>query len=182
MASVRRPQVTIARARRGTWRVHAVNGAGSWVGTPRGTCWRTVPTATHQPVPSHAAQLLDPAGGGGAKEGTGFDVAKTGDARVALIGFPSVGKSTLLSTLTGTESTAAAYEFTTLTCIPGNIMHRGTKIQLLDLPGIIEGAAHGRTCPPACAHALLFLCARGADGAPARHPVLFVVQAAAAVK
>jgi small GTP-binding protein len=88
-------------------------------------------------------QLLEP-GGAGAKESTGFDVAKTGDARVALIGFPSVGKSTLLSTLTGTESTAAAYEFTTLTCIPGNIMHRGTKIQLLDLPGIIEGAAHGR--------------------------------------
>ena len=29
-------------------------------------------------------------------------------------------------------------------CIPGNIMHKGTKIQLLDLPGIIEGAAHGK--------------------------------------
>ena len=38
-----------------------------------------------------------------------------------------------------TESLVAAYEFTTLTCIPGNIMYRGTKIQLLDLPGIIEG-------------------------------------------
>lgn len=89
-------------------------------------------------------QLLEPAGGGGASAGVGFDVSKSGDARVALIGFPSVGKSTLLSTLTGTESSAAAYEFTTLTCIPGNIMHKGTKIQLLDLPGIIEGAAHGR--------------------------------------
>ena len=89
-------------------------------------------------------QLLEPGGGGGAREGEGFDVSKTGDARVALIGFPSVGKSTLLSVLTGTESTAAAYEFTTLTCIPGNIYVRGTKIQLLDLPGIIEGAAHGK--------------------------------------
>lgn len=88
-------------------------------------------------------QLLEPAGGG-AQAGTGFDVSKAGDARVALIGFPSVGKSTLLSMLTGTESTAAAYEFTTLTCIPGNVMHKGTKIQLLDLPGIIEGAAQGK--------------------------------------
>ncbi len=71
-------------------------------------------------------------------------MGKTGDARVALIGFPSVGKSTLLTELTGTKSEAASYEFTTLTCIPGNIMHKGTKIQLLDLPGIIEGAAHGK--------------------------------------
>jgi hypothetical protein len=76
--------------------------------------------------------------------GDGFDVPKTGDARVALIGFPSVGKSTLLSALTNTSSEAASYEFTTLTCIPGNMDVNGTRIQLLDLPGIIEGAAHGR--------------------------------------
>lgn len=88
-------------------------------------------------------QLLEPGGSGG-KEGAGFEVGKTGDARVALIGFPSVGKSTMLTVLTGTASSAAAYEFTTLTCIPGNIMHKGTKIQLLDLPGIIEGAAQGK--------------------------------------
>ena len=50
----------------------------------------------------------------------------------------------LLSKLTGTSSEAAAYEFTTLTCIPGNIFYKGTKIQLLDLPGIIEGAAYGK--------------------------------------
>lgn len=57
-------------------------------------------------------------GGGGASE-RGFEVSKSGDTRVGLIGFPSVGKSTLLTKLTGTFSLAAGYEFTTLTAIPG---------------------------------------------------------------
>jgi uncharacterized protein len=82
-------------------------------------------------------------GGGSGGAGEGFDVARNGDARVALIGFPSVGKSTLLGALTTTESEAADYEFTTLTCIPGVLNYKGSKIQVLDLPGIIEGAAHG---------------------------------------
>merc|ERR1712151_415311 len=55
-----------------------------------------------------------------------------------------VGKSSLLTALTGVKSEAAAYEFTTLTCIPGVIHYNDTKIQLLDLPGIIMGAAQGR--------------------------------------
>ncbi|KIP06929.1 hypothetical protein PHLGIDRAFT_90259 [Phlebiopsis gigantea 11061_1 CR5-6] len=91
----------------------------------------------------YRAQLLEPtskSSGGG----TGFDVQKSGDARVALIGFPSVGKSTLLSKCTHTQSEAAAYEFTTLTAIPGVIEYQGARIQLLDLPGIVEGASEGR--------------------------------------
>lgn len=60
-----------------------------------------------------------------------------------------MGKSTILTVLTGTKSEAAAYEFTTLTCIPGVIHYNDAKIQLLDLPGIIEGAAEGKgTCLP----------------------------------
>ena len=50
----------------------------------------------------------------------------------------------MLNTITKTESAAASYEFTTLTCIPGVIEYQGAKIQLLDLPGIIEGAAQGK--------------------------------------
>lgn len=91
----------------------------------------------------YRAQLLEPSGKSGGK-GEGFDVMKSGDARVALIGFPSVGKSTLLSTITETTSEVAAYEFTTLTCVPGVIKYEGAEIQLLDLPGIIEGAAQGK--------------------------------------
>ncbi|KAI4457151.1 developmentally-regulated gtp-binding protein 2 [Holotrichia oblita] len=90
----------------------------------------------------YRSQLLEPQKK--SEKGEGFDVLKSGDARVALIGFPSVGKSTLLSTLTKTESEAASYEFTTLTCIPGVIEYNGANIQLLDLPGIIEGAAQGK--------------------------------------
>ncbi|CAG8693501.1 11867_t:CDS:10, partial [Gigaspora rosea] len=91
----------------------------------------------------YRVQLLEPSKSGGVK-GEGFDVMKSGDARVALIGFPSVGKSTLLNKLTKTHSEAGAYEFTTLTCIPGKIEYNGANIQLLDLPGIIEGAAQGK--------------------------------------
>ncbi len=36
------------------------------------------------------------------------------------------------------------YEFTTLTCIPGNLVYNDVRIQLLDLPGIIEGASQGK--------------------------------------
>ena len=74
----------------------------------------------------------------------GFDVSKTGIARIGFIGFPSVGKSTLMSRLTGVFSEIAAYEFTTLTTIPGVITYNGAKIQILDLPGIIEGAKDGK--------------------------------------
>ncbi len=86
------------------------------------------------------AQAHAKASGGG----PGFEVKKSGDASVALVGFPSVGKSSLISQLTEADSNIGDFAFTTLTCIPGLMEHRGAKIQILDLPGLIKGAAEGK--------------------------------------
>ncbi|XP_065846574.1 developmentally-regulated GTP-binding protein 2-like [Oscarella lobularis] len=91
----------------------------------------------------YRSQLLETTSKTAAK-GEGFDVMKSGDARVALVGFPSVGKSTLLNKVTKTHSESASYEFTTLTVIPAGLRVNGANIQLLDMPGIIEGASQGK--------------------------------------
>ncbi len=80
----------------------------------------------------------------GSGGGQGWEVRKTGDGTVILIGFPSAGKSTLLNTLTGAQSETGAYAFTTLTCIPGVLQYKHANIQILDVPGIVKGAASGR--------------------------------------
>jgi len=76
--------------------------------------------------------------------GKGFHVKKSGDGSVVLLGFPSVGKSTLLNALTSSKSKIGEYAFTTLDVVPGVLKHKYSKIQILDIPGIISGAASGK--------------------------------------
>ncbi|MFH1400145.1 MAG: GTP-binding protein [Nanoarchaeota archaeon] len=97
-------------------------------------------------VKAKIAKLKEKEQARGSKKGKteGYSVRKTGDGTVLLLGFPSVGKSTLLNALTNANSEVAAYAFTTLTCIPGLLDYKHAKIQILDVPGIVKGAASGK--------------------------------------
>lgn len=80
------------------------------------------------------------------EEGEVFDVRLDLEliADVGLVGFPSAGKSSLINKITSAGSKIGDYPFTTLEPVLGVMMHKGKKVTIADMPGIIEGASEGK--------------------------------------
>lgn len=76
--------------------------------------------------------------------GYSFSVRKEGAAQIVLAGLPNVGKSSLLKALTNADTDVADYPFTTVEPIPGMMHHKDVQIQLVEVPGLVEGAALGK--------------------------------------
>lgn len=95
-----------------------------------------------------------------------FSIPKEGAAQVVLVGPPNAGKSSLLKALTGRQVAVGDYPFTTLRPIAGMVKLGGAVVQLVDLPGLLDGAIDGKGGGRA-----LLACVRSADA------ILYVVPA-----
>src|SRR5881394_2754006 len=86
-------------------------------------------------------------------------VRREGAAQIAFVGPPNAGKSSLLQALSSIQIKTGDYAFTTLRPVPALMRLRGVLVQLVEIPGLIEGAAEGRGGGRALLGVL-----RGADG------------------
>jgi uncharacterized protein len=71
-------------------------------------------------------------------------VRREGAAQIALVGPPNVGKSSLLQALSEIQIKTGDYPFTTLRPVPALTRIGGVLVQLIEIPGLIEGASEGR--------------------------------------
>src|SRR5258706_2732047 len=73
-----------------------------------------------------------------------ISVRREGAAQIALVGPPNVGKSSLLQALSEIQIKTGDYPFTTLRPIPALTRIGGVLVQLVEIPGLIEGANDDR--------------------------------------
>ncbi len=71
-------------------------------------------------------------------------VRREGAAQIALVGPPNAGKSSLLQALSNIQIKTGAYAFTTTRPVPALTRIGGVLVQLVEIPGLIEGASAGR--------------------------------------
>ena len=90
------------------------------------------------------AQLVETDKRSGATRRDSIAVRRQGAAQVALVGAPNAGKSSLLQALSDVQIKTGDYAFTTTRPVPAVIRAGGVLVQLVEIPGLIAGAAEGR--------------------------------------
>ncbi|HEY2327079.1 MAG TPA: GTPase [Gaiellaceae bacterium] len=73
-----------------------------------------------------------------------ISVRREGVAQIALVGAPNAGKSSLLQALSSIQIKTGDYAFTTTRPVPAVVTLRGVRVQLVEIPGLIEGASEDR--------------------------------------
>ena len=112
-------------------------------------------------------------------------VRREGAAQIALVGPPNVGKSSLLQALSEIQIKTGDYPFTTLRPVPALTRIGGVLVQLVEIPGLIEGASEDRGGGRALlgvlrsADAIVYCCRADAD--PAELEVVVAEIAAAGI-